>query len=1250
MSPRKSHPPEREGGRTPQASPETLLQRTLEGSLEQRTWAGIRDRLEELYAVGAIPTDNQQEARRLIQVAFQEYRDRNVVHADDHEKDRRYRNVAELLVLSGNAWPLVQTDWSIDRIEAAEKALGIRSFQKVETIMAERYAHPGDVRTRAPSCAHLHKGPGNGQLMYYLRKGKHKFSDPKPDEEAWKKDLVFPGTAHEKRRTDVWEEVGIGDRLYFSFETMLQRFVREDRAEDPEVKMILHVLSLLLAEKMGHHWFDRTKDQGSALQETQKQRPIDLNDIFSFLAHPEWVSAERLTDAEKFKSGKESQSDEPVHPRVADATMLAKGAYLESREFEHDTQQLLDIFASQKWFLRWVQWPQWKIDQNFKSKRRDIFKTMAFHIDKLQVACNEQRHSRKPKKLQGIHVTIDPVMRRSVDALKAFNADEDLWEPWKFPSSIGDLCALLASDFADMQRARELLHQSKIEMVEMKKMMVKSGDKPKVDEEPDKPDPLACIREVFDDRFADAVEQNQLYAQPDYRRQSPPLDLNREGPEMYLHNLLIGKFAAPNTQKMIPNNSCLMVSAVRSDSHEPHKDFEKDIEWNLRLLKPGGILLTDGARQSQTRIYRFPHIVAAMQKASTGSEHLQLRAEVIVDAQTHDPLSVLVQRRHPTATHPFLPEEDKDAMLSDAVYRKPLSEFIGLRPDIQIINSIRGQIIALAGGNDKIFYRLHDQVEAITHRVLRRMAAAKMTERSHLMDDSIHNDIRHALVTLRDVDDREQHQHYGKHLERPISIEGGLRDVDFYALRTKLLSVFQASDEPHIQQQYGEAVYATLVDRLGTEAFFPGGIEIREMPDKSPPSPEDRLAHMRLETKRILLRHACNLDYEDDPLLDSADIDQAIKIVGDELRSLVEARPERRKERTIVGGLNMLSPDSIHAISRIGAPSAGFNSHRSLSTDNMPRNEEFGTSAAQESLRLKCADLASALGHLRKRHNTPPITLVRFSECPTNSFLARELEELLGDGYAEWVKHISISFDPHDKGKAIRHMGTVEGKLEKALETPGLILVGGSYYDAHDDYGSFFKQHVGSKILDRVADHRSGVRMHGICFGYQTMADEIGKKENAYSIATEPGALEYCPSPVQVTQPNHPLFRDCPRKMTLAQTHSGHLGGLGHTSNRIILPIAVSTLTGNPIAYTAYDDRVTGIQAHPEIRLRSTEDRVALMKDLAAIDPVLRGTFGIQAQDIDRMWREATANIQAEAGPHILVNALLHHIAAIARR
>ena len=776
----------------------------------------------------------------------------------------------------------------------------------------------------------------------------------------------------------------------------------------------------------------------------------------------------------------------------------------------------------------------------------------------------------------------------------------------------------------------------------MRKIVIKSGSEPDVAKGSDTPDPLVCFREVFDDRFMDALEQHDQYKKPDYRLHSPPLDLNREGPEMYLHNLLIGRFTDRDTHQMIPGGSCLLISAVRSDSHESHQDFESDIEWNLRTLKPGGVLLTDGLRQSQTRILRFAQIQSAMAKVKGSPLHV----EVILDKKSHDPVSVLIQRRHPTARNGFLTESDKNAMFSDAVYRRSLADVMQLRPDIRIINSIRGQLIELAGGNDKIFYRLHDQVQTIVHKVIRRMAAAKLTERNHLMDSGIAEEVRAKVLVARDKDDESQRPFYGRHLDRESSVKAGFLGGDFYDSRTRLLSLFQAAREAHIRTKYDEALYSTLVDHLA-DAGFQEHAGSTESPDRNQNSSTERtIEEQRKNTKTLLLDLGCNTRYDPDPLLDDHDIDQAVEIVGDALRADVVPRLGRCEEKPMVRGFHELPPSSIHAIPRGGEPSTGFNSQFSRLFHELPANEKFALPGLKESLRHKRLELVELLHKLRKSCGKPPITLVRFADCPTNTFLCRELEGLLGRDYAQLLEPISIDFNPSDPEKVIRHMPVVHAKLHASLQHPGLLIVGGSYYDAHDAYGSFFKEHIGRQILDQAADPRSGVHMHGICFGYQTMADEIGRRMKEHGLVTEAGALEFCPSPVQVTQP-HPLFDGCPHTMTLAQTHSGHLGGLWHSIGGAISPIAVSGLTGHTIAYSAFDGRVTGIQAHPEVRLRSPNDRAALMRDLTTIDSALEKTFGVRARSIDSMWQEAASRVEAEAGPHILVNALLHHIRGI---
>jgi GMP synthase-like glutamine amidotransferase len=1148
---------------SPESAEETI-ERVLRTSLNQSTWKRLNRDRDRLYSIGAIPDDNETRLRTLVSTIFNAYWDRHkeTDPKDDGARRGRYREVANLLVHAGIACPSFLADWSIDRVEEAEDALGIRSFNTVERVLANKYAYPGDqVLRRTGRCRHLHKGPGNGVLMYYLRKGKRDRREPNPDPAALHADNVFQGTKYERSRSEQWQEIGVGNTLYFSLETLLSDFAHDDVRDDPEKRVIIRVLSTALQRALRHHWFKPVRGESNMVQDWIPIRPIDLNDILIFLSRPqEWLDPHKI-----FEQGK----------------------YFDSNEFEEDTIRALKSKAK-KWLLRYLgQSPG--LNEYLKQRRMANQKERIRALHDLLTKVNSVLRGEVSERTPEIRSEFDRIVGRTV------SLDEN-----------EDELSVMRVELIDALRSAE-----------EQRVSIRESDEPGL--------PLSnvrdCLSEVFKEEFVRSVETHAFYEDPEYRKRSKTFfDLNRQGPEMYLHNFVLGKFTGMPGK--FPPESFLLMTGVRSDSHENNEEFEKDIKGNIDLLEPGGVLLTDGIRESHSRIYRFEAIRSAL--------HGEVRAEVVCDERTHNPVSVLIQKKHPRKSGGYLSEEEKKEMLREGVYFRSLGQMERLRPDLRIINTVRMQIARLAEGNVNVFNQQHERVQEELDRTLIYSVVGKFSQMYGVNDQSLIDAVQKTIRRTADQKHASERSRYGSRLHKPVVAEGDL-DTPFHDLRMKVMKLFNATDEEDVRTEYEEALYAHMTERLYPS--FTG----ETIPEQGLSEEKER------EWRTLMLDQARNVTYEKSPFLDDPDVRRITEIIGDRLRQVVAARPEIQGDTPIIGGLAELSNEEVHTVRRMNATSPRINAHCHLPHSRIPSNNEFAESRMWEILEKKIQALKKTLRELRQRLDISPLTILKFAHCATNECLEERIREILEDDFGTYVTPLKVDFDLRDDAdNLIRHYeGNVRPHIQKRLDTGGIFFVGGSWQDANDRYGSYFKDRVGRPLLEAILRGSEPVRYHGICFGYQTMADLIGEREGIRGLETESGALEFCPGPIKVLD-RGPLFKDCPYRFTVMQTHSGHVCGLDSNST-VIRPLAISELTGLPIAYTAYGDRITGMQAHPEVRVRHQEDRSRLICELSDLDTALQDIFGIQSNDIQQMWANAAQHIKAEAGKHLLVNALLHH-------
>ena len=584
-----------------------------------------QERREHLFAIGALPTASSECAavQEWILTTFREYNECTDEQEETEERARRYQELANLLCLAGIAIPITFRDWKVDRVAEAEQRWGLREggAALLEELLIEQYAPPAHVRQ--PARVHLHKGPGNGQLMHHLRTGSRHM-----------------------------EEVGVGDRLYFTIESVLLQYVRPERRGDPIVRQIIATLSQALQGALHERWFEPVSDENGIIQRWQPRGFLcDLNDIFPLLAHPqEWLpniykkmmkalyraSEEfeddrvdmvphaaqeyivQLADCEVDYAQAQCQRMQALHSKVIAAMRKGDEQSLEPSIHEfwlitghmlRDVSSLADLSA--------------KILETLNTEKEVIRQRRMQDSPARKLVDLKQGVDKRVQRLHTLRARISQTSS-SADTETLATDFAAIAEHPSLPDG-GWTHALLAD--AVEKEIEECQEQSQGFKRQIQAARKREGEVR--DHAQQTASASEKLQEIFTDAFATEITEHEQYEDPEYRKKGVRIDLNRSGPVMHFRQFIPGRFTS--TLSQVPSESCLLISASRADSHEPSTplkgftgltinledapgEFEEDVGLTLNLLAPGGVYLTDGHRQSFTRIDRFEEIMRAVKR------------------------------------------------------------------------------------------------------------------------------------------------------------------------------------------------------------------------------------------------------------------------------------------------------------------------------------------------------------------------------------------------------------------------------------------------------------------------------------------------------------------------------------------------------------------------------------------------------------------------------------------------------------
>ena len=1202
-----------------------------------------QERREHLFAIGALPTASSECAavQEWILTTFREYNECTDEQEETEERARRYQELANLLCLAGIAIPITFRDWKVDRVAEAEQRWGLREggAALLEELLIEQYAPPAHVRQ--PARVHLHKGPGNGQLMHHLRTGSRHM-----------------------------EEVGVGDRLYFTIESVLLQYVRPERRGDPIVRQIIATLSQALQGALHERWFEPVSDENGIIQRWQPRGFLcDLNDIFPLLAHPqEWLPNiyKKMMKA-LYRASEEFEDDrvdmvphaaQEYIVQLADCEVDYAQAQCQRMQALHSKviaamrkgdEQSLEPSIHEFWLIT-------------GHMLRDV-SSLADLSAKILETLNTEKEVIRQRRMQDSPARKLVDLKQGVD--KRVQRLHTLRARISQTSSSADT-ETLATDFAAIAEHPSLpdggwTHALLADAVEKEieecqeqsqgfKRQIQAARK-REEEVRDHARQTASasekLQEIFTDEFATEITEHEQYEDPEYRKKGVRIDLNRSGPVMHFRQFIPGRFTS--TLSQVPSESCLLISASRADSHEPSTplkgftgltinledapgEFEEDVGLTLNLLAPGGVYLTDGHRQSFTRIDRFEEIMRAVKGRD------DFRVTLVVDRATHVPRSVLVQRRHPERG--YLSESDLAMPFNEEeVSFVPCDHMMRRRPDLFVERVIRRQIDAIAGGNAQAFKDCQQHIGDDRDRSLRRVATANLARYLDLVDPGLLELTRKRVCEVVG-DSFAPGASYGEHLRCPLRVTPKkIEGQSFFGLSNILMEACGVGkDAPaEVRQKYESELFHALSARVCRAVHG-------ERPSDVSLTDQEYAAW-----KQEACQHAGNAELREDPLLTTRDVREIIVRMGLDLRERVRQLIGVQEPVTVGRGLETFRQGYLHVAPRIADPITRTNAHSEFPIARLATNHEFGTVEMQALEGAKIRQVRENLQQIRLMTGSAPIQLILFQDCGTNLFLEREVRRIVGEEcYGESVANISIRFEPE---RGIDHLVTHfqrqnEERLHELSKKGVIFIVGGSWFNPDDPYGQFFQQTYGKLIHSALATQGSPARGLFICFGHQNMMDLIGEAHRGQlpEVRSGPGALEFCPTPVHVRDAWHPLFRDCPSRFTLMNTHGRHVDGLDNiqgSGQRYVRPVALSELTGLPIMCDLYQGKAYSMQTHPEVDLVTERDRDRIMGEVDKQGEDIMKTYNVGTKRLRTMWAETDGHIQENAGEHILTNALL---------
>jgi hypothetical protein len=561
------------------------------------------------------------------------------------EDYRRLFNYAGIL------FPTIADDWTINRrseavarlghrVDVTDALGGERAMIAFEDFLRDKYK-----ATDTDKFYHLDKGPGDNVFLNRLRQ-------------------LRSGSNH----TDAWEYIGVGDRLHYWIDGILRKHVRGG-AGNQEVfqRNFVENLSSVLRRKM----LSDRKAKNENQQWFGGNDFYDLNVIYELLNDPDSLRAFVGFSSEDYSISR-------------------------SQEFVADQKDYLNL-GIYLGFIKYFRDLGQENPTEWLARMKDYMDFVKKNI-----------HARK--KLLEVNIPKNHADRSYEAIMAAHNA-----MIWLCPNYDGSQFDLENCTEEEMTEFLKYLYEQHLEM-ELRLDAVRDKDDLTVADirqlfniDIDS-GPEDILRFVFNDDFVESViyygevsDGINYFENNTGRAERSIIDLNQLDSDVVLNcptGFMKGYFSEMPDMMLDPQSGERQefnyITSVKGDSQQDNESFRRDIEGNLLLLAPGGLLQIDGIVESLTRIIRLDIIESILDELGDG-----YKAWVLFSGNR--PVQLTVQRAHP------------NGYLSDIEMREihPDYDVVDLKaamhvPFIEVSNGVRSILVAMG---EETYAYIQDDIE-----------------------------------------------------------------------------------------------------------------------------------------------------------------------------------------------------------------------------------------------------------------------------------------------------------------------------------------------------------------------------------------------------------------------------------------------------------------------------------------------------------------------------------------------------------
>lgn len=602
----------------------------------------------------------------------------------------------------------------------------------------------------------------------------------------------------------------------------------------------------------------------------------------------------------------------------------------------------------------------------------------------------------------------------------------------------------------------------------------------------------------------------------------------------YTHNVVIGDF--DEFGEILPKKPMFnLAHAFRSSSHAEDGNYREITAEVAKRLRPGGIIVEEGFSESYTRYDRIKELLAIQE--SLGPEY---RMRFI--ANNEGPRSVLIERAitKEGGERVFFADCCGERLKLEGHRYVPLEEYSSEWPERAfkngIVRMLRKKLIERTVIDGTIgeaerwrrvfrgrlrFQGLHDAISEFLEEKVFKDNAWKDEVRELDTDSSRYHDL--AYQSLREI------------TEEIEDIKLRLEAVDAIPLkRDAHVRVFPRRSLMSTNINKHRSIRATNLPRNHRHNYHEC--------DDSDESHEDRFDEGSLDRLQ-----------EDFPFIDW----------------------------TLVLGLNLGLPDP-EALYELRSREERFREEYEARPSRDTEVYPFRSGDYQEVpglddsiLGMEREAMVTNLANLRKMTGKPPIVVVEFDDCFTNTMMTDTLRMLIGeDLFSELVEVQNVKL----------------GSREYPEQREGAIyILGGSLNSVADEGGKAFTEGFSQQLLQDIKGIKA-MRAIGVCFGSQSILQALGGVQGRDDFRIEQGALQFGAFPVLFGDADHPALKYIYRRSCSAVMTRGDYS-IVPTDAEDIEPLVTEMLTPTsggylpPVGYSLLNGKVTTFQFHPEMML-----------------------------------------------------------------